>query len=63
MVIIPGTANPDHLRANVAADDVAADLTDAEVARLTGLVDESTAALDRPDQSTVDALSSVGRAR
>jgi pyridoxine 4-dehydrogenase len=61
MVIIPGTANSDHLRANVAAAEVAENLTDAEVARLTGLVDESTAALDRPDQSTVDALSSLAR--
>jgi pyridoxine 4-dehydrogenase len=47
MVIIPGTANPDHLRANVAAAEVAEHLTDAEVARLTGLVDESKAAIDQ----------------
>jgi pyridoxine 4-dehydrogenase len=47
MVVIPGTANPDHLRANVGAAEVAASLTDAEVARLTGLVDESAAVFDR----------------
>ncbi|MEV4348705.1 aldo/keto reductase [Actinoplanes sp. NPDC049596] len=45
MVVIPGTANPDHLRANVAAAGVADELTDAEVTRLTGLVDESAAVL------------------
>jgi pyridoxine 4-dehydrogenase len=48
MVVIPGTANPDHLRANVAADGVAPDLTGDEVSRLTGLVDESAAVLDQP---------------
>jgi aryl-alcohol dehydrogenase-like predicted oxidoreductase len=55
MVVIPGTANPDHLRANTAAAEVAEDLTEAEVTRLTALVDESKAVLDRPHQSTVDA--------
>ncbi|MFD4640147.1 aldo/keto reductase [Lentzea sp. NPDC058436] len=55
VVAIPGTKNPDHLRANVAAAEVAAELTDAEVARLTGLADESAAVLDQPHQSTVDA--------
>ena len=45
MVIIPGTANPGHLRANLTAADVAEHLTDAEVARLTGLADESRAVL------------------
>jgi aryl-alcohol dehydrogenase-like predicted oxidoreductase len=45
MVVIPGTANPDHLRANIAAAEVAGNLADAEVARLTGLVDESKAVL------------------
>jgi pyridoxine 4-dehydrogenase len=48
MVVIPGTANPDHLRANVGAAEVATNLTDAEVARLTGLVDESQASIDQP---------------
>jgi pyridoxine 4-dehydrogenase len=57
VVVIPGTSNPAHLRANVAAAEVAENLTDDEVARLTGLVDESKAALDQPHQSTVDALS------
>lgn len=51
MVVIPGTANPDHLRANAAAGEFAGELTDAEVARLTGLVDESTAVLGRPHRS------------
>jgi pyridoxine 4-dehydrogenase len=55
VVAIPGTKNPDHLRANVAAADVAAGLTEAEVARLTGLSDESDAVLDQAHQSTVDA--------
>jgi aryl-alcohol dehydrogenase-like predicted oxidoreductase len=55
IVVIPGTANPDHLRANVAAAEVAEHLTDAEVARLTGLVDESKAVIDQPHQSTLDA--------
>ena len=48
MVVIPGTTNPGHLRSNVAASRVAENLTDAEVARLTGLVDESKASLDQP---------------
>ncbi|WNV86315.1 aldo/keto reductase [Umezawaea sp. Da 62-37] len=56
VVVIPGTANPDHLRANTGAAQVAEDLTDAEVARLTDLVDESRAVIDQPHQSTVDAL-------
>jgi aryl-alcohol dehydrogenase-like predicted oxidoreductase len=28
VVVIPGTANPGHLRANIAAGEVAGDLTD-----------------------------------
>jgi len=48
MVVIPGTANPGHLRSNAGAGEVARELTEAEVAGLTGLVDESTAALDQP---------------
>ena len=48
MVLIPGTTNPDHLRANMAAAEVAKNLTDAEVARLTGLVDESKAVIGQP---------------
>jgi len=55
MVVIPGTTNPDHLRANIAAAEIAEDLTDAEVARLTGVVDESKAVIDRPRQPTLDA--------
>lgn len=45
IVVIPGTANPGHLRANIAAGEVAENLTDAEVACLTGLADESKAEL------------------
>ncbi|MDN3352925.1 aldo/keto reductase [Actinomadura sp. DC4] len=60
MVVIPGTADPDHLRANVGATVVAEELTDAEVDRLTGLVDESEAVLDRPHQSTLEAFGSAG---
>ncbi len=55
-VVIPGTKNPDHLQANVSAAEVAEQLTDAEVAQLTGLVDESTATLGRPHASSVAAL-------
>jgi pyridoxine 4-dehydrogenase len=51
VVVIPGTANPGHLRANMAAAQIAENLTSAEVARLTGLVDESTAVLDQPPGS------------
>jgi hypothetical protein len=57
----PGTANPGHLRANVAAAEVAGNLTDAEVARLTGLVDESKAVHGPPHQSTLDAHRSLPR--
>jgi len=59
MVVIPGTAKPDHLRANVAAAQIAEQLTEAEVARLTGLVDEASAVIDRPHQSTLDALATA----
>jgi len=61
MVVISGTTNPDHLRANIAVAQVAKNLTDAEVARLTGLVDESTAVIDQPRQSTPDALRSAAQ--
>jgi pyridoxine 4-dehydrogenase len=50
VVVIPGTKNPDHLRANVAAADVASSLSESEVDRLTGLVDESVAVLGGPRQ-------------
>jgi pyridoxine 4-dehydrogenase len=63
MVVIPGTTNPAHLRANVAAAEVAENLTDAEVSRLTGLVDESTAVIDQPHQSTIDALTAAADGR
>ena len=55
MLVIPGTSSSDHVRENVAAASFAEHLTSEEVARLTGRVDESTAALDQPHQSTVDA--------
>jgi pyridoxine 4-dehydrogenase len=60
IVVIPGTANPDHLRANVAAAEIAENLTDAEVARLTGLVDESKAVFDQPHPSTPHARRIAG---
>ena len=55
IVVIPGTADPGHLRANVTSAEVAENLTDAEVARLTGLVDKSESVLGQPYQSTRDA--------
>ena len=55
----PARRTPTHLRANIAAAEVAENLTDAEVARLTGLVDESKAVIDQPHQSTLDALRSA----
>ncbi|MEU6559937.1 aldo/keto reductase [Nocardia nova] len=48
VVAIPGTTNPGHLRANVTAAGLAEQLTDAEVAHLTDLVDESSATLGEP---------------
>jgi aryl-alcohol dehydrogenase-like predicted oxidoreductase len=57
IVVIPGTKNPDHQRANIAAAEVATHLTDTEVDRLTGLADESTAVLGQPHQSTLAAHS------
>jgi pyridoxine 4-dehydrogenase len=56
IVLIPGTANPAHLRANLTAADLATALTDAEVTRLTALADESRAVLDHPDRSTLTIL-------
>jgi aryl-alcohol dehydrogenase-like predicted oxidoreductase len=63
MVIIPGTASIGHLRDNLAADRVAQELTEAEATALTNLVDESQARIDRPDQSTVDALTRLKESR
>lgn len=54
VVVIPGTSNPQHLHANIAAAKVAENLTDDELARLTRLVDESKATVDQPHQSTID---------
>nr|AGU11291.1 Aldo/keto reductase family [uncultured organism] len=59
MMVIPGTKNPDHLRANVAAGALAPELTADEVTRLTALADESAAVLHRPDQSSLDAFAGV----
>jgi pyridoxine 4-dehydrogenase len=56
IVAIPGTSSVEHLRANVAAGALAPILTGDEVTALTALTDESAAALDRPAQSTLDAL-------
>ncbi|WP_305784601.1 aldo/keto reductase [Symbioplanes lichenis] len=55
VVAIPGTSNPGHLRANVAAAGIAGQLTEAEVAALTALSDESAAILDQAHQTTIDA--------
>jgi aryl-alcohol dehydrogenase-like predicted oxidoreductase len=63
IVVIPGTSDRDHLRANVAAAQVAENLTDAEVAHLTNLFDESKAVLDQPHQSTLDAHRSAAESR
>ncbi|WP_406144410.1 aldo/keto reductase [Streptomyces sp. NBC_01012] len=52
IVVIPGTSDPDHLRSNIAASEVAGQLTDTEVAGLTALVDESQAVLGVPTPST-----------
>jgi pyridoxine 4-dehydrogenase len=61
MVVIPGTTNPDHLRAKIAAAEIAENLTDAEVARLTGLVDESKAVIDQPNQSMLRSVAESHR--
>jgi aryl-alcohol dehydrogenase-like predicted oxidoreductase len=55
-VAIPGTSSVEHLRSNVAAGALAQRLTGHEVTALNALTDESTAVLDRPAQSTLDAL-------
>jgi pyridoxine 4-dehydrogenase len=61
--VIPGTADPGHLRANVAAAEVAGNLADAEVARLTGLVNAPRAVLGQPHQPTLDAHRSAADSR
>lgn len=63
IVAIPGTSNLDHLRSNIAANDLAKDLTDTEVARLTGLVDESAATLGQPGQTSRDTRRAAAEAR
>ena len=59
VVAIPGTSSVEHLRSNVAAGALAHRLTEDEVAALTTLTDESTATLDQPAQSTLDALNDL----
>ena len=59
VVVIPGTRDPEHLRSNLGAADVAKGLTEDEVARLTGLVDESAAVRDQPSESTLATLRSL----
>jgi len=59
LVAIPGTSSVEHLRSNVAAGALAHRLTDDEVAALTALTDESTATLDEPAQSTLEALNDL----
>jgi aryl-alcohol dehydrogenase-like predicted oxidoreductase len=59
IVAIPGTSSVEHLRSNVAAGALAQMLTDDEVTALTALTDESAATLDRPAQSTFDALNDL----
>jgi hypothetical protein len=55
--------NPGHLRADIAAAEVAKNLTATEVARLTSLTDESKAAIDQPHQSTLDTHRSAAQSR
>jgi pyridoxine 4-dehydrogenase len=57
IVVIPGTTNPAHLRANIAAAEVASHLTDAEVTRLTALADEATAVLGQRPRPRAPARS------
>jgi aryl-alcohol dehydrogenase-like predicted oxidoreductase len=59
VVAIPGTSSVEHVRSNIAAGVLAQWLTDDEVTALTALTDESAAALDRPAQSTLDALNDL----
>src|SRR2546423_3796010 len=59
VVAIPGTSSVEHVRSNVAVGALAQLLTDDEVTALTALTDESTAALNRPTQSTLDALNDL----
>jgi aryl-alcohol dehydrogenase-like predicted oxidoreductase len=59
IVAIPGTSSVEHVRSNIAAGALAQWLTDDEVTALTALTDESAARLDRPAQSTLDALNNL----
>jgi len=59
LLAIPGTSSVEHLRSNVAAGALAPRLTSDEVTALTALTDESTATLDQPAQSTLEALNEL----
>jgi aryl-alcohol dehydrogenase-like predicted oxidoreductase len=59
LVAIPGTSSVEHLRSNIAAGALAPRLTSDEVTALTALTDESTATLDQPAQSTLEALNDL----
>jgi pyridoxine 4-dehydrogenase len=59
LVAIPGTSSVEHLRSNIAAGALAPRLTSDEVTALTALTDESTATLDQPARSTLEALNDL----
>ena len=59
LLAIPGTSSVEHLRSNIAAGALAPRLTSDEVTALTALTDESTATLDQPAQSTLEALNDL----
>jgi aryl-alcohol dehydrogenase-like predicted oxidoreductase len=59
LVAIPGTSSVEHLRSNIAAGALAPRLTSDEITALTALTDESTATLDQPAQSTLEALNDL----
>jgi len=59
LVAIPGTSSVEHLRSNIAAGALAPRLTSDEVTALSALTDESTATLDQPAQSTLEALNDL----
>ena len=60
IIPIPGTKSLGHLRDNVAALDVAPELTTEEVDHLTGIIDEGQATLSRLPESTLAALQRAG---
>ncbi len=60
IIPIPGTKSLDHLRDNVAALEVAPELTAKEVDHLTGIIDEGQATLGRVSEATLAALRRAG---